>query len=74
MTNTQYLQSLHTKQLMNLRDQTYATDEAWEIVDGVFLKISREEILAELNTREHVPNKKEAKEIRRQKMKERQNR
>lgn len=59
-----YLQSQHTKQLLNQRSRYFNGYEIRDMVDNVSYVIPREEFYAELNTREHVPNKKEAKAAR----------
>lgn len=70
-----FLKSLHTKQLMQLRKEAYQYGH-----DVVFVNEQRdmpltvEEINEELNTREHVPNKQEAKALRQQAAKEKRNR
>jgi hypothetical protein len=71
-----YLKGRHTKQLMNLREQIYAVNnecgdlpEAQHMTYNVGEKheqrlVTLNQVKAELATREHVPNKQEAKRIR----------
>jgi len=60
-----YLEGLHTRQLMNLRNDCFRFGH-----NGVFINsandkwVSVEEVNQVLSTREHIPNKREAKEIR----------
>jgi hypothetical protein len=77
----QYLAGLHTKQLMNLRDAAYAvSNDCGNLPIRVSIDVSKtlsvtmHEIKAELATRPHIPNAVEAKAIRQQKAKEKQNR
>lgn len=72
------LTTLYTRQLMKLRDYALAFGHD---VDMTFNKsndpecyVSIEQIKAELATREHVPNKQEAKIIRQRKAQESKNR
>ena len=71
-----YLAALHTRQLMALRDECLryghnattignSSSDRW---------VTTDQVNAELNTREHIPNKVEAKEIRRQKAHAKRNR
>lgn len=64
----EYLKTLHTRQLMNLRDECfrYGHDGTWHNSSNTRW-ISTEQVNAELSSRKHIPNKAEAKEIRRQK-------
>ena len=54
-----WLRTLHTRQLMNMRYADFYTVPLGLTADDV-----RAMILSELDTREHVPNKQEAKAIR----------
>ena len=54
-----WLKGKHTKQLLELRQVRW-----WQIPEHLTESDMRAMILAELNTREHVPNKQEAKAIR----------
>ena len=54
-----WLQGRHTKQLLNMRYADFYTVPLGLTADDV-----RAMILSELDTREHVPNKQEAKAIR----------
>lgn len=79
----EYLKTLHTKQLLALRDEIYKVkpdpaiipSNEQEQMDNKYGKydvsdsfkswyVSLAEVKTELKTREHVPNAKEAKEIR----------
>lgn len=66
MTKEDMLKKAHTRQLMKWRDRSYACGGRYNpIGDGVGdFEVSTEQILAELNTREHVPSKKESQAIR----------
>ena len=70
-----YLKGLHTRQLMALRDECfrYGHNGCW--INSANTKwVELEEVNNELNTREHIPNKAEAKTIRQQKAKAKRNR
>ena len=54
-----WLQGRHTKQLLELRQVRW-----WQIPEHLTESDMRAMILSELDTREHVPNKQEAKAIR----------
>lgn len=70
---TEYLKTLHTKQLMNLRKEAIAIGGyVWTAYETN--EVTIEQIKAELATREHVPNKIEAKALRQQAAKEKRNR
>jgi hypothetical protein len=56
----QYLRSRHTKQLLNQRNAYHLGGEIRVILSMIYV-IPRDEFYAELNTREHVPNKAERK-------------
>lgn len=74
---TEYLKTLHTKQLMNLRHDALAYGGAVDCLRGGLIGQSTatiNDINAELNTREHVPNKQEAKALRQKQAKEKRNR
>ena len=62
MTKEDILKKTPTRQLMTWRDKTYRNGGVYDPDGNGALSV--EEILAELNTREHVPNKTEAKAIR----------
>ncbi len=64
-----YLESLHTRQLMKLRELGQAYEWGCIINDKHHLTVTLTEINSELNTREHIPNKEEAKKIRQLKAK-----
>ena len=60
-----WLKTLHTRQLMNMRYSTY-----YSVPDGLTHDDTHAMIVDELNTREHVPNKIEAKRIRQDRAKQ----
>jgi len=60
-----YLKTKHTRELLKMRHNFYHGWGICDIIKNVIYKISHQEFYDELNTREHVPNKKEAKELRR---------
>lgn len=65
-----YLHSKHTRELLQLRDACYAMPHGYDVTDndgGRYIYLS--DVLAELATREHIPNKAEAKIIRQQRAK-----
>ncbi len=71
-----YLEKLHTKQLLQLRDAAYRVscigmdtdrEAVYDVTDVLTVRMS--EIKRELGKREHVPNKAEAKKIRQEKAK-----
>ena len=71
-----YLEKLHTKQLLQLRNAAYRVscigmdtdrEAVYDVTDDLTVRIS--EIKRELSKREHVPNKAEAKKIRQEKAK-----
>ena len=74
------LNSLHTRQLLKMKNINYKRSEyCCDMCDKrdpecrlciSNQQFNREQIKAILDTREHVPNKKEAKEIRKQRIKE----
>jgi hypothetical protein len=73
-----YLEKLHTRQLLNLRDHAFAIckptrtlpkDPSIDVTDCLSVRVS--EIRYELSKREHIPNKAEAKKIRQEKAKTR---
>ena len=63
------LSKLHTKQLLQLRNRCYRVhgdklSNYWEyFVDGIRFSLIKQE----LDGREHIPNKQESKQIRKQK-------
>mgnify|MGYP003651129237 CR=1 FL=1 len=68
-----YLEKLHTRQLLKLRDRVYRVcnygltrgfQPVYDVTDT--LSVRAYEIKRELSKREHIPNKQEAKQIRRQ--------
>lgn len=64
-----YLNSLHTRQIMNLRNDcySYGHDEVRMLDHEPYHAITLDQIREVLSTREHIPNKAEAKVIRQQK-------
>lgn len=75
-----YLKTLHTKELLDLLQSARECNGAYNPFydDGYALEGSKwytiDEIKSELSTREHIPNKAEAKRIRQEKHKQKQNR
>ncbi len=71
-----YLESLHTRQIMQLREDAHRYGhDAVHLEDGVAEHyITGDQIRQVLATREHIPNKAEAKVIRQQKAKAARNR
>jgi hypothetical protein len=68
-----YLETLHTRQLLKLRDQVYRVchyaithgyEPVYHISDN--LSVRGYEVRRELSKREHIPNKQETKQIRQQ--------
>lgn len=68
-----YLEKLYTRQLLKLRDRAYRVcnfngnlprNPFVNVTDYLTVRVS--EIRRELSKREHIPNKQEAKQIRRQ--------
>jgi hypothetical protein len=73
-----YLEKLHTRQLLKLRDRVYRVcnyglthgfQPVYDVTDT--LSVRAYEIKRELSKREHIPNKAEAKKIRQEKAKKR---
>jgi hypothetical protein len=73
-----YLEKLHTRQLLKLRDSVYRVCDyglsrgfqpVYDVTDT--LSVRAYEIKRELSKREHIPNKAEAKKIRQEKAKKR---
>lgn len=71
-----YLEGLHTRQIMNLRDDAhrYGNDGVNLLDHEPYHTVSLDQIRQVLATREHIPNKAEAKVIRQQKAKASRNR
>lgn len=71
-----YLGGLHTKQIMNMRDEAYhyGHDQVNMLDHPPYNPVTMDQIREVLATREHIPNKAEAKEIRRQKAHAKRNR
>ena len=70
----EYLNSLHTKQLLKLLDSCRAVGGEYSVFYPRDTIVTTEQIKAELAAREHVPNKIEAKALRQQTAKEKRNR
>lgn len=69
MQKSEYLKSAHTRQLLSWRDQAYSGGGVYTPYDpksNSTMIFRLDEIVNELNTRDHVPNKKEAKVVRQQ--------
>ena len=75
--------AMHIKQLLNARDwliqersmKLYLYENCDKFADEVAdIELQQQALYAELSTREHVPNKAEAKAIRQAKQKAKQNR
>lgn len=62
----EYLESLRTRQLMALLNDARTRGWCYEYVNGKEVTIDHAEIKAVLDTREHIPNKPEAKALRRE--------
>jgi len=71
-----YLSGLHTRQIMNLRDDCHKFQhDAVDLLEyAPYHTITLDQIREVLATREHIPNKAEAKVIRQQKAKAKRNR
>jgi hypothetical protein len=73
MNKLEYLKSIETRQLMSWRERAYACGGYYTPFNhhsNSAMIFSIDDIKAELSTREHIPNKKEAKVIRQTKAKE----
>lgn len=66
-----YLQSLHTKELLQLKNKCYKYGGTEVRIKHLGLTIHLDNITSELSKREHIPNKLQSKEIRRNNAKER---
>lgn len=74
MDKQEYLKSIETRQLMSWRERAYACGGNYTPFNphsNTAMFFSIEDLKAELSTREHIPNKKEAKVLRQTKAKER---
>jgi hypothetical protein len=67
------LKNYHTKQLKKMLSLSYKFNGVY-IPSGEVCGFESDEIRAELNTREHVPNKIEARRMRQEKARSRKNR
>lgn len=64
----QWLKTQHTRELMGLRKSIYRCKGSYDVSDNhQGMTVTLEQLKAELATREHIPNKKEGKAIRRAK-------
>jgi hypothetical protein len=66
MTIKEYLESKRTRQLMSMLNEARANGYSLEVIDWKEVKVPHEEIKTVLDTREHIPNKHEAKALRRE--------
>ncbi|PHS22208.1 MAG: hypothetical protein COA84_13645 [Robiginitomaculum sp.] len=73
MTKDEYLKAAHTRMLLIWRNKSYACGGYYNPLGNhcCDMEFTTEQILTELNTREHVPTKVEAKIIRQNKAKQR---
>ena len=60
-----YLKRQHTKQLLSLRNACHMFHGSYGVIDSNHGYVTLQQVLDELNTREHIPNKKESKLLRR---------
>ena len=60
-----YLKRQHTRQLFGLRDACHMFHGSYGVIDSNNGFITLQQVLDELNTREHIPGKREAKLLRR---------
>ena len=66
----EYLKRCHTRVLMKYRDKCYKLNGYYDILENnSACVVTEDQIRAELATREHVPNKKEAKALRKERIK-----
>lgn len=79
-TAQEYLQSCHTRQLLQMRNNVHRLEASYRynlaarLHVTTALSVTGAEIKRELDTREHIPNKAEAKLIRQQQAKEKKHR
>ena len=66
MSIREYLESKRTRQLMSMLNEARANGYSLEVIDWKEVEVPHEEIKAVLDTREHIPNKYEAKALRRE--------
>ena len=68
MTGVEYLQTLHTKQILNLKNERQVRLMYWggivETYNGNDVVITLEDIKQVLSERSHIPRKLESKKIR----------
>jgi hypothetical protein len=87
VTAQEFLKSCHTRELLGMRNSAYShayddmvsgndgtddTPRSWLLTRDIV--VTYDELYAELATREHIPNKAEAKLIRQQRAKEKKHR
>lgn len=65
MTGIELLRTLHTKQLLNLKNDCYGDLLGWGYVYDGDIMITYEELKQVLSERPHIPRKPEAKGLRR---------
>jgi len=66
----EYLKRCHTRVLMQYRDKCCKFNGYYDILDNHSeCVVTIEQVKTELSTREHIPNKKEAKVIRQERAK-----
>lgn len=58
------LKKMHTRQLLGLRTTLYSCGGTYDFYDMRKYRITGSELKSELDSREHIPNKKESKELR----------
>lgn len=67
---TEYLKRCHTRVLMKYRDACCKFNGYYDIVgDNSGCCVTKEQVKTELATREHIPNKIEAKKLRQERAK-----
>lgn len=69
--NPEQIKKAHTRQLLKELRSTYSwgCPHCWEECEWNQLRCYRQELKEELATREHIPNKKESKAIRKARLK-----
>jgi hypothetical protein len=60
-----YLESLRTRQLMASLNDARTCGWTYEYIDGEEVQVNHADIKVVLDTREHIPNKPQAKALRR---------
>jgi hypothetical protein len=68
MTGVEYLQTLHTKQILNLKNENQGRLRQWggigETYKGNYVVVTLDDIKQVLSERPHIPRKLESKRIR----------